>query len=160
MKRVLFLFMISALMGGSALAQSGDDRKGWGYVTAGGGGRTGFSDSALFHVGGGGEVTFFRGLGVGGEVGYYAETGEFGEGFGIADVNLLYAFNKSGKVSPFVTGGGSVAFKNFAAGGGNIGGGVQYWLNDRAALRFEFRDHIFSSDSPHAYVFRVGISFR
>ncbi len=160
MKKVLFLFFFSALMAGSALAQSGDDRRGWGYVVAGAGGRTGFSNGALVHVGGGGEVTFFRGLGVGGEVGYYADTDDVGGGFGIADVNLLYAFNKSGKVSPFVTGGGSVAFRGGAAGGGNIGGGVQYWLNDRAALRFEFRDHIFSSDSPHAYVFRVGISFR
>jgi hypothetical protein len=160
MKKAALLFLFLGLMAVSVQAQSGDDRKGWGYVVGGAGGATGFLDSALINVGGGGEVTFFRGLGVGGEVGYYARTDRIGDGFGIADLNLLYSFNRSGKVSPFVTGGGSVAFKSFTAGGGNIGGGVQYWVNDRAAIRFEFRDHIFSSDSPHAYIFRVGVSFR
>ncbi|HEY7910687.1 MAG TPA: outer membrane beta-barrel protein [Blastocatellia bacterium] len=160
MKKVAFLFILLAMTAVSARAQAGDDRKGWGYVVGGAGGATGFIDSALINVGGGGELTFFRGLGLGGEVGYYARTDRIGDGFGIADLNLLYSFNRSGKVSPFVTGGGSVAFRGSAAGGGNIGGGVQYWINDRAAIRFEFRDHIFSSDSPHAYVFRVGVSLR
>ena len=40
-----------------------------------------------------------------------------------------------------------------AAGGGNFGGGIQYWPKDRIGLRFEVRDHIFSSDSPHIFTF-------
>jgi hypothetical protein len=47
-----------------------------------------------------------------------------------------------------------------AAGGGNVGGGAQDWFTERAALRLEFRSHVFSSDTPHLFGFRVGIAFR
>jgi hypothetical protein len=83
-----------------------------------------------------------------------------GDGLGLASVNLSYHFNNSRKLAPFVTGGGSLAFRGGAAGGGNIGGGVHYWMRDNLGLRLEVRDFIFSSDSPNTVVFRVGLSFR
>jgi hypothetical protein len=150
----LFLFLLSSL----ALAQSPNDRKGWGYVFGGVGGVSG-GGTAFVHVGGGGERLVYKGFGVGAEVGYFAPARGLDEGIGILSVNPAYHFKNSSRVVPFVTGGFSLGFREGAAGGGNVGGGVQYWFSDRAALRVEFRDHIFSSDSPHFFSFRAGISF-
>jgi hypothetical protein len=116
-------------------------------------------EGAFFHVGGGGEALVVGGLGVGAELGYFAPTSQPGDGLGILSVNPSYHFKNSSRAVPFVTGGFSLAFRGGSSGGGNFGGGVQYWFSDRAALRVEFRDHIFSSDSPHFYSVRVGLSF-
>jgi hypothetical protein len=103
----------------------------------------------------------YKGLGVGAELGYVTSTQGFGSGFGLASTNVSYHFYKPGrKLVPFVTGGGSIVLGTGPVGGGNFGGGVQYWMSDRVGLRVEFRDHIFSSDSPHFYGVRVGFSFK
>ena len=83
---------------------------------------------------------------------------------------LVYATPEGSRIRPFVAGGGQFntfvppgASVTYGTGttkyGGNFGGGVQYWMKDHLGLRFEFRDHVFSSDSPHFYQFRVGLSF-
>ncbi len=144
-----------------AAAQGQGDRHGWMYAFAG----AGFlSDGgpAAFNAGGGGELLVGRGLGFGGELGYLGHSGV--DGVGLASVDLSYHFagrDARRKLVPFVSGGGSVAFRSRGnAGGGNFGGGVQYWLRDRVAVRLEFRDFIFSSDSPHTFLFRAGVAFR
>jgi hypothetical protein len=160
MKRLVFTLFLLAFLSSAALAQSSDAR-GWGYVFGGVGGRS-EANAVSLHVGGGGEGLLYKGFGVGGEIGYFAPFESAGDGFGLASANIGYHFKmkSSPKVVPFVTGGYSVAFRNGSSSGGNIGGGVQYWAKDKVGLRFEFRDHIFSSDSPHIYSFRVGLSFR
>jgi hypothetical protein len=160
MKRSIIATMLLILIQGLAFGQSSNERKGWGYVFGGVGGRDGGNSNVLLNFGGGGEGIVAKGLGVGGELGYLTNAGSAGNGFGLASANLSYHFNRSQKLVPFVTGGASVAFRSGAIGGGNIGGGVQYWVRDNVGLRFEVRDFIFSSDSPNTYVFRVGLSFR
>ena len=161
MKRILIaVFFALAMVPASALAQKGDMPRGWGYGFGAIGSSSGRFGRTTVHVGGGGEGLFYKGLGAGAEIGYLGRDG-FRGGFGVASVNVVYHFQRPGqKLVPFVTGGGTVAFSTGATGGGNLGGGVQYWMKDRVALRFEFRDHIISSDSPHFYGFRVGIAFR
>ena len=161
MKRVLIALFALALVPASAFAQKGDMPKGWGYGFGAIGASSGDFGHTTVHVGGGGEGLFYKGFGAGAEIGYLTQTRDAGNGFGVASVNVVYHFVQPGrKLVPFVTGGATLAFRGGAAGGGNFGGGVQYWMKDRVALRFEFRDHIISSDSPHFYGFRVGLAFR
>ena len=144
-----------------ALGQTASQPRGWGYGFAGVGGTSGGSVVGTGHFGGGGEFLVHKGFSLGGEIGYLSPLGDPGDGIGILSTNVGYHFVKPDhKLVPFVTGGFSLAFRNGASGGGNFGGGVQYWIKPRVGLRVEFRDHIFSSDSPHLYGVRVGISFR
>jgi hypothetical protein len=159
MRRIITATMLLFLMASAASAQGSDERKGWGYAVAGVGGLSG-SSTAFFHAGGGGERLVYKGLGVGADIGYFAPFRRLGDGIGLLSVNPSYHINRSKRLVPFVTGGFSLAFRQSASGGGNFGGGVQYWAGDRVGLRFEFRDHIFSSDNPHFFSFRAGILFR
>jgi hypothetical protein len=153
-----FLIMIALLMiPGIALAQSNNSTI-QGYTFAAPGATSG--GVTTLHVGGGGEGFVYKGLGVGAEIGYMGFTERFGNGFGVFSPDVSYHFNRSGKVNPFVSGGYSLAFRNGVSHGGNFGGGINYWFSERAAVRFEFRDHIFSSDSPHFYQARIGLTFR
>ena len=145
---------------GLAFGQTKSERSAWGYGFAGVGARSNGNSDVLINVGGGGEGYFSSGVGLGGEIGYLASSGNGSNGFGIASLNGSYHFNRTGKVIPFVTGGASLGFRSGTAGGGNYGGGLHYWMNNNLGLRFEVRDHIFSSDSPHTVVFRVGLAFR
>jgi hypothetical protein len=148
-----------ALLCGAAWAQGGE-RRGWGYGFVAPGAAVNGDASATLHVGAGGEGLLSGGLGLGGEVGYLTRLRDNAGGFGLASANVSYHFNRDRRLVPFVTGGVSLAFRGGAAGGGNFGGGVQYWFAERAALRLEFRNHIFSSDTPYYPGFRVGVAFR
>jgi hypothetical protein len=161
MRKLFVLILLTVSLPVAALAQSPSERRAWGYAFAGIGGNTGFNSGARFTAGGGGEALFYRGLGIGGELGYLSSNNEFGNGIGIGSANLAYHFNHNGKVAPFVTGGASVGFAGGGSiGGGNVGGGIQYWPKEHVGMRFEVRDHVFSSDSPHFITFRVGVTFR
>jgi len=143
-----------------AFAQATSEKRGWGYGFAGLGADVNGDTRATLHVGVGGEGLVSGGLGVGGEIGYLSRLRDNASGFGLASANISYHFNRDRRLMPFITGGASLGFNNGASGGGNFGGGVQYWFADRAALRLEFRNHIFSSDTPYYPSFRIGISFR
>ena len=161
MRKLFVIILLMTSIPAAAFGQSHGERRGWGYGFAGVGGTTGSNSDVLFTAGGGGERLLYHGLGIGGEIGYLSAADSLGEGIGIGSVNLAYHFNHSGKVAPFVTGGASAAFRSgVGAGGGNFGGGIQYWPKDHFGLRFEVRDHVFSSDSPHLFTFRVGVTFR
>lgn len=160
MKKHLMAIAFLILAQGLATAQTSNERKGLGYIFGGVGGRDGVGSNTVVNVGGGGEGIVVRGLGVGGEIGYLSNTRSVSNGFGLASANLSYHFNRSQKLVPFLTGGASLAFRVGSVGGGNIGGGVHYWMRDKVGLRLEVRDFIFSSDSPNTVVFRVGLSFR
>ena len=161
MKKTVMAIMFLILAQGLAFGQTSKERKGWGYVFAGGGTVSdGGTSEPLVNVGGGGEGIIGKGFGVGGEMGYFTVLDRGSNGLGLASANVSYHFNRSQKLVPFITGGGSVAFRSGAIGGGNIGGGLHYWLSNNLGLRFEARDFIFSSDRPHTLTFRVGLSFR
>jgi Outer membrane protein beta-barrel domain len=158
MRKLFLILLLMTSMPAAAFAQTPSERRGWGYGFVG----LGVTNAeSLATAGGGGERLVYRGLGIGGEIGYLSSTDSIGNGLGLGSVNLAYHFNRSGKVAPFVTGGASAAFRSgVGAGGGNFGGGIQYWPKDHFGLRFEVRDHVFSSDSPHVFTVRVGVTFR
>jgi hypothetical protein len=163
MKTLIITLFLLVLLPSMSFAQT-QDRRAWGYVFGGLGGASD-GEGAFVHVGGGGEGLLHKGFGMGAELGYFAPASDtIGNGVGILSVNPSYHFRNasaSKKVVPFVTGGFSLAFRSSAAsGGGNFGGGVQYWFKEKAALRVEYRTHVFSSDRPFLHSLRVGISFR
>ena len=160
MRKLIAAIVFLAGIQGLAFGQTTDTPKGFGYVFGGVGGNGNSNSDVLVTFGGGGEGLVYKGLGIGGEVGYLSTGRSLDNGIGLGSANISYHFNRSAKLQPFVTGGGSLAFRGFSAGGGNVGGGVQYWMNRHLGLRFEGRSYIFSSDSPHTLVFRVGLSFR
>jgi hypothetical protein len=160
MRKVIAAIVFLVLIQGLAYGQTTNEHRAWGYVFGGIGGRSNSNSEVVGTVGGGGEALISKGAGVGGEIAYLSRGNNFSNGIGIASVNFAYHFNRAAKLQPFVTGGGSLALQSGAAGGGNVGGGVQYWMNQHLGLRFEGRSYIFASDSPHTFVFRVGLSFR
>ena len=162
MHRFFVIILLVASIPAAAFAQSQGERRGWGYAFTGLAGNSGSNSGPRFTVGGGGEVLFYRGLGIGGDLSYVTAPNRNGSGVGFGSVDLAYHFNRAGKVVPFVTGGASAAFNGSggSAGGGNFGGGLQYWAKDHVGVRFEVRDQVFSSDSPHLYTIRIGVTFR
>lgn len=158
MKKILvaacFLFLGSI----TGLAQ-GTEHRGQGYGFFASGVSSGHS-RGFGHVGVGGEVLIKR-VGVGGEIGYLTPWRSRSEDMGVGSVNGSFNL-KPGKISPFVTGGGTLFVIRGIATGYNFGGGVHYWLRDRVGLRFEVRDNVvpeYSTDE-HFVGFRIGVVFR
>lgn len=160
MRKMILGAMFLMMVQGMALAQGSNERRGWGYVFGGAGASSGDFSTGFFQFGGGGEGLAYKGLGLGAEIGYLAPFSSGGDGLGLFSGDASYHFSRTSKLVPFVTGGYSAIFRSGASHGGNFGGGVHYWMKDHVGLRFEVRDHVFSSDSPHLFQFRVGLSFR
>jgi hypothetical protein len=156
--KLLHIVSFIMLVPACTFAQDLNDKKAWGYLFGGFGGAS-QGEGAFVHVGGGAEGLMYRAVGIGAELGYLTPS-TFRNGIGLFSLDFSAHFNSSGKTVPFVTGGYSLAFRSGTASGGNFGGGMNYWFSNRAALRVEFRDQVFSSDSPHTYVLRVGVSLR
>jgi hypothetical protein len=160
---VILVVMMVVLISAAANAQTGD-RRGWGYGFGGVGAAADGGATPLLNFGGGGEALLGKGFAMGGEIGYMAPMEDGSRGLGLLSANTSYHFggrNKSKELVPFVTGGYALGFREgVAANGGNFGGGFQYWASDRVGLRVEFRDFIFSSDRPHTFSVRFGVSFR
>ena len=131
-----------------------------GGISGGGGGST------TLHFGGGLETVLWKGIGAGAEVGYLAPfPSGFTYGIGTVSLNGLYEPLKPGRrVTPFVTGGYSLAFREGHGNAINFGGGINYWMRDGLALRVEFRDHmpIYESavENYHLWGMRVGLTWR
>ena len=160
MRKMILAAVVLMLVQGMAFAQATTGRRAWGYAIGGAGASSGDFSTGFFQFGGGGEGLAYKGLGLGAEIGYLAPFRAAGDGVGLFSGDVSYHFNRTAKLVPFVTGGYSAAFRSGASHGGNFGGGVHYWMKEHVGLRFEFRDHVFSSDSPHLFQFRVGLSFR
>lgn len=162
MRKLVFVILLAVLLPFAAAAQSKEYR-GQGYVFVAPGSTTEEGDSTL-QFGVGGEGLVYKGLGVGGEIGYLGFTRALGEGFGVLSPDVSYHFlnaSKSGKFAPFVTGGYSLLFRDGVAHAVNFGGGMNYWFKDRVGLRLEFRHHgIPNSDLRGFYGFRIGLAFR
>jgi hypothetical protein len=169
MKKLALFLCLAGLVTSPVWAQDVDKPKlGHAYVFVAPGVATTFScrscTAGTIHFGGGGEGTFYKGLGVGAEIGYLGAMGSMNEGIGLASLNGIYIFRSRShpKLDPFLTGGGTLAFAGGGLFGGlNFGGGVQYWFRKRIGLRVEFRDHIPNQDfSSHLFEGRIGFAFR
>jgi len=153
----LFVFLTMPAYAGSP---GGQEHHGQGYVFFGPGAWSLEGNRiGLAHFGGGGEALPYKGIGIGGEVGYFALWEDFSNGFGMVSLDGSYHFNRARKISPFVTAGYSAYIRNGHANFFNIGGGMNYWFHDRMGLRLEFRDHM-REGAGHIFSGRIGLSFR
>ena len=152
----LFVFTVFAQ------AQEAQESRALAHVFFGGGGTFAEGNAAgTLHVGGGGEGLIYKGLGAGAELGYLFPSRAAADGFGILSTNGFYRFTNGSslqKVTPFVTAGYSLGFRDGTANLVNFGGGVDYWVRDRMGLRLEVRDHVWPGDpAAHFLMFRVGL---
>lgn len=161
MRKLIFAILLAVLLPLAAAAQ-GKEHSGQGYAFVAPGSTS--EGGSTLHFGVGVEGLVYKGLGVGGEIGYLGATRKLSEGFGVFSPNVSYHFlnaTKSGKLVPFVTGGYSLLFRSDVAHAGNFGGGVNYWFKDRIGARLEFRDHVVGhSGLGHFFGFRIGLAFR
>ena len=161
MSKLIFVILLAVLLPFAAAAQSKEWR-GQGYVFVAPTSTTGRGFG--LHIGGGGEGLVYKGLGVGGEIGYLGSADGLRDGIGILSTNISYHFTKatkSRKFAPFVTSGYSMLFRGSAVNAVNIGGGANWWFKDRIGLRLELRDHIpLQSASFHFFGVRIGLAFR
>lgn len=118
----------------------------------------------LMSAGGGGEAFLWKGLTVGGEVGYLFPRASTSEGIGLLSLDGGWQFvnrDHPGKVVPFVTGGYTLAFRSGVASLLNVGGGVAWWFTRRLALRTEVRTYVYTSNGgAFDTSIRFGIQFR
>jgi hypothetical protein len=135
-----------------------------GYGIAGPAGFSGFfgSSASGFHAAGGAEML------AGGLVGGAAEFGVLGNASSLLSVLSLngvvhFTHATTSRSSPFVTGG----YSRFSSGDGsfkawNFGGGVDFWMKQRAGLRVEFRNHIRPDHRGNVnyWSLRAGVSVR
>lgn len=113
-------------------------------------------------IGGGGEGFVWRGLTVGGDLGYHQFVDDVN--FGLASLHVGYHFvDRQGpkKLDPFVNFSPLGAY--FAGGGfgsaAGVGGGLNYWFNEKIGLRTEVRYQALGADES-LIVFRLGVNFR
>lgn len=163
MRRLILGLLLLALVSIPGMAQTSDEHKGQGYVFFAPG-TTSPEAIGTMHFGGGGEALVYKGLGLGGEVGYLAPWRSMGDGMGTFSPDVSYHFRpRSGeqKLVPFVTGGYTLFFRSGTANGFNFGGGVNYWFREHLGLHLEFRDNVSTTDATvHWLGFRVGLAFR
>lgn len=134
---------------------------GSGYVTYG----MGICQHRVTNVsaGAGGEGFLWRGLTLGGDIGYYRfiERGRYA--IGATTLNVGYNFanrSRAGRFDPFVNAG--VLGLAFGAGGAAramaLGGGTNFWFKRRLGLRTEAR--LAGIAGEVLVMFRVGLAFR
>jgi len=161
MRKPFFVILLVVLLPFAAAAQS-KERRGQGYFFV----APTTTTAGVFglHIGGGGEGLVYKGLGVGGEIGYLGAARELNRGIGVLSPNVSYNFtkaSKSGKFAPFLTGGYTLLFGSDALHAVNVGGGVNWWFKDHLGLRLEFRDHVvLQSGSAQFFGVRIGLAFR
>jgi hypothetical protein len=115
-------------------------------------------------VGVGGEALVYKGVGVGGDVGFSWPGRHFRSGIGIASLNGSYHFvdrDRPRRTVPFLTAGYGALFRSDYENAFNFGGGITHWFGDHTGVRLEFRDHIMTSyRDVHFITFRIGFAFR
>lgn len=160
----LLAVALGILLGqGLGLAQDAKsvERKGAGYAFVAPGVQVD-GGYGLFGFGGGGEGLLKAGFGISADIGYlYYTQGGFNDGFGLFSPGVLYQFQRTSKVVPFVNGGYSLAFRSDVLNMAYFGGGVNYWPKKHLGLRFEVRDQVPLPDGrDNLLQFRIGLLFR
>ncbi len=75
----------------------------------------------------------------------------------LVSVNPFYRWG-TGRLRPFVTGGYTALFGSHQLFNVNVGAGVNYRVQDRVAVRVEFRNHTLSFSTPvNSYGLRLGV---
>ena len=117
--------------------------------------------ATIMTAGGGGDWVFYRGLGVGADLGYQFARRDPGDGVGLASLNGAYHIESGrlGKLVPFVTAGYGIAFRSGHLNLFNYGGGVKYWFHPRIAFRTELRDFR-AAGGQYMLALRFGLAFR
>jgi len=164
MRTRIFGTFLLALIPMAALAADSEEEpfRGQGHVFYGPGQVPG-GGGTLQQLGLGGDGFLYKGLAVGAEVGYQFPSEGFTYGYGLLSVNGSYHLNhnRHAKISPFITGGYSLAFRSGHANLANFGGGVTWWMAKHAGLRLEVRDYVWTCcNSQHSPSVLVGVSFR
>lgn len=158
----VFMFLV-VLIPTSVLAQAQSERQGWGYGFVAFGGTAPNGSIVTLTYGAGGERLVYRDLAVGAELASISPIESPGSGLGIFSANASYNFggkDSSRKLTPFVTGGYSLAFRDGTQSGVNVGAGLQFWPSKHFAFRAEFRDHHFVEYGYNFYGVRLGVTFR
>jgi hypothetical protein len=118
------------------------------------------------HFGGDADILLFKGAGINTELGVMGPLEDFSRRLGMFSANGIYHFTTSGlspRLSPFVTSGFTLAFKEGDTRNlFNVGAGVNYWAATRVGLRFEFRDHMMfgHASTAHYWGVRMGVVLR
>jgi hypothetical protein len=155
MKRLFLIFVAAAL---PIYAEEAPGAQAYGYF--GIMGSNGITYGKLLNPGFGLDGFVYRGLAAGADIGYVGYYNNFGSsGFGLFSPNVSYHFFNGTRVTPFVTGGYSLAFRSGTSSLGNYGGGITCWFSRSVGLRVEIRDHRDASGS-HFTGTRFGVSFR
>lgn len=156
---LVFLAALSTAPG--AETETAQRYSGSGYVATGVG--TCMHAVPTVSVVGGADVFVFRGLALGGEIGYYRFIETRSSGFGVTALNVGYHFvnrRRPGRIEPFVAAGVlGAAFRSSAVAAGSLGGGVNYWFSRKIGLRLEGRVYGFQEEEA-LLKFRIGLSFR
>ena len=120
------------------------------------------SSLGLAQFGGGGEALIYKGAGIGAELSYVTPWSNYSAGIGLLSLDGSYHFARSRKISPFVTGGYSLAFRQGHINLVNFGGGVNCWISNRIGIRLELRDHVNRNawTTIQYLSARIGLSFR
>jgi hypothetical protein len=174
MKSAILEMLVLALLPCLAQAQSSGYSKGQGYVYVAPGRHIGqgWWSRMTVEIGGGGEGFLTRRFGLGADVGYVgnlAPDEKFFHGWGTPSINFVARFPRKGnntRAEGFVTAGYTrvIAVTERDGNGVNFGFGFNWWLEKRAALRIEVRDHIYSlfrQDAlGHIVGLRIGVAFR
>ena len=116
----------------------------------------------LMTVGAGGEWLLYKGIGVGGDLGYQFSRRAAGNGVGLASLNGSYHFmdpDRLGRLVPFVTAGYAIAFRSGHLNMFNYGGGAKYWFHRRIGFRAELRDFR-ARGGQYVLALRFGLTFR
>jgi hypothetical protein len=133
---------------------------GSGYITFGAG--TCNHRVTNISVGGGGDAFLWRGLTLGGDIGYFRFVEGNTKPFGIATLNVGYHFVdrvEPRRIEPFASVGVlGAAFAGGATPAASLGGGLNYWLKPRIGIRSEVRVTGFEEEA--IVMFRIGLSFR
>jgi len=115
-------------------------------------------------VTGGGEGRVAGRFALGGDIGVLKPvTNQYAVAAGVASLSPAFHFvskYSERKVDPFVNGGFSLLFGRGSGFAMHYGGGVNYWVQRRVGLRFEFRHYIWSPEAGelvHLVSFRFGL---
>ena len=105
----------------------------------------GVGDSTL-HLGFGAEFIWPRGLGIAADLGYISTTRNYANGVAMFSPGVIYEFRSGESTRPYVRGGYTLIFRDFAENLAHVGFGVNHQFDDTWGFKFEVRNLMFFDD--------------